>query len=470
MIRAGTSLALAAALAAAGCGAAEGARVTPPEPRPGRHSVRAGARAAPSAEGEPPPASTAAPGSPDSAPCAPLVFDAGRHEDQLDVPVPAVADYADGAALGPFWEKLAAVARGRAAGPVRVFFYGDSNLALDQVSGELRRRLQARFGDGGHGYMGAGSPARGYRHMDVRRSTSGHWVTHIYSHHDPTGEGFGAGGMVATTRARGARVAIRTADAGAPVGTAVTHLGVFYVAQPGGGRVGLRVDGGEPRVVDAEAVAPRAEWVVVEAPDGPHELRVEALDDRKEVRLLGLTLERAARPGIVVDAYGLTGSTYHHLARMDHPIDRRMLELRKPDLVLFLIGTNHHRFDENPVSADRVLRLLREVDPAMPVVVMTPPDRVKSKHSTQSHRTIVEVSAQLERLAREQRVGFWDFRGAMGGDGAMHAFFWKGLAGEDLIHLSPAGARVMGGRLAHALEGAFAAHLANHPRAGCPRP
>lgn len=399
-------------------------------------------------------------------PCDPISVDAGELQDMLQAPVPALVDHGP-ANLAPFWEKLAALERGERKQPVRIFFYGDSNLALDQVSGELRRRLQKRFGDGGHGYMGVGMPARGYRHMDVRRIMVGHWKTKIYSHHNPEGNGFGAGGMLAQTSSKHSRAILKTAKEGAPVGRTATHFGVFYVAKPDGGRFEMQVDKKPVKTVDAVADQEQTEYAVIETDDAAHEFRLQSKLDKKDLRILGVTLERANEPSIVVDAYGLTGSTYHHLARMDNAIDRRMLELRKPDLVMFLIGTNYHRFDKNPVSAGKVLSILRDIDPQMPIVMMTPPDRIKSKNSTASHPSIIKVSEQLTQIAQDSKVGFWDFRAAMGGPGSMHKFYWNGLAGKDLTHLTPAGAELMGARLDHAIVSGLAKHLGQDPQAGC---
>jgi hypothetical protein len=53
------------------------------------------------------------------------------------------------AALIPFFEQLYRLQQGHASGPVRILHYGDSHSAADEWTGEMRARLQEKFGDGG---------------------------------------------------------------------------------------------------------------------------------------------------------------------------------------------------------------------------------------------------------------------------------------------------------------------------------
>jgi hypothetical protein len=367
--------------------------------------------------------------------------------------------------MASVYAKLAAMARGRREQPIRIAFYGDSNLTLDVVSGTLRRILQRRFGDAGHGYVGVGSPFRGYRHLDVRRSMVGYWKTYLYSHHNPQGEEFGSGGMTAVTGERQARAVFRTAEEDAPVGKTASHFTVFYLAQPQGGSFAIDVDRERRRMVSTASAERAFGLATVHVDDTPHRFVVTNLEAQR-IQLLGVSLERAV-PGIIVDAFGITGVTYFHLARMDEPVSRAMLEARQYDLVLFLIGTNFWRFETNPQAAGQVIQLHRSVRPGVPIVIMSPPDHVKHKHAAHSDPRVVEVAEQLEGIARAHACAFWDFRQAMGGDASMRTFYWKGLGGADFYHLTNRGAEFMGQRLAQALLSGMREYLEQNPRAGC---
>ena len=52
----------------------------------------------------------------------------------------------------------AKLARGKATEHVRIAVYGNSNMTMDYMTGAMRRLLQSKFGDGGHGYVAMARP------------------------------------------------------------------------------------------------------------------------------------------------------------------------------------------------------------------------------------------------------------------------------------------------------------------------
>src|SRR5262249_27239268 len=150
------------ALAALGCA---GAAPEPPAASP-RSPGRA-ARGPVAVEPRPTGATRSADPWPTPIACEPLAvppLDAGK--DPVGVPLPPIVD-ATGLVMGPFYERLARLARGRADDHVRIAVYGDSNLTMDWITGRMRRQLQARYGDAGHGFIALGRPWSHYKHMDV---------------------------------------------------------------------------------------------------------------------------------------------------------------------------------------------------------------------------------------------------------------------------------------------------------------
>lgn len=371
----------------------------------------------------------------------------------------------DNRGLGAFHERLAALARAPKQRMVRLAFYGDSNLTLDQLSGTLRRRLQLQFGDGGHGFVGVGSPWRGYRHRDVKRQMVGHWETYIFTRGaKPRVGGFGAAGMSASTGERGAKMKLGTADPGSSVGEKASNLSVFYTRHPKGGRFRIRVDGVPATEVDTRSDTVESTHVTVPVEDAPHAFVIENLDQRF-VHLLGASLERAH--GVVVDTLAVTGATYGAIAKLDEHGARPMLKARPHDLVLFMFGTNFWNSGENLAGLDAMVARHRAVNPDVSVLVVGPPDHVRTKSSASSDPRVVQVAEQLRAAARQRGLAYWDIRSAMGGDGSMRDFYYKGLAGKDLYHLTEKGADLLGERLAHALLVSHSAYLQRRPQAGC---
>ena len=66
-------------------------------------------------------------------------------------------------------------AQGGESAVTRILHYGDSTIASDYVSGTMRRRLQARYGDAGHGFILIANPWEWYFHNDVFHASSGDW-------------------------------------------------------------------------------------------------------------------------------------------------------------------------------------------------------------------------------------------------------------------------------------------------------
>ena len=397
--------------------------------------------------------------------CEPLRVD--RPAWQADVLSAAVPPIERSERLASFFDALAGLERGRRKEPVRIGIWGDSNLTLDEVSGTLRRIVQQRFGDAGHGFVGVGNPFRGYRHMDVGRTHIGHWETYIFTRGKrPKRGGFGAAGMAAATAERRARVRFETAEPGAPVGTRAGTFGVFYLKQPDGGRFSIAVDDERRAVVDTAAAGESVGYEELLVSDGPHRFEVENQEQRRWIQLYGVVLERSV-PGVVVDSFGVTGATFGTLAALDPASIKPMLERRQHELVVFMLGTNFWNSKENPEGLRKLVELMNGLSRPPAVLVVTPPDHVKTKHHTESDPRVLEVIEQLSAASREQDLALWDFREAMGGNGSMWLFVQRGLAGADLYHLTSTGARIMGRRMAHALLTGYADHVQAKARAGC---
>lgn len=383
--------------------------------------------------------------------------------DKLDPPLVDIED-PDDRALAPLFERLAAVARDRARGPVRIGFFGDSNLTPDRISGFMRRGLQKMFGDGGHGFVGVGKPWSWYEHQDVKHRAVGAWATYAPTRVRLPHADYGYAGILGATREQGARAIFETSGAASPVGRSASRFGVFYAVRSKGGPFDVRVDGATRQRFETRQGTAPVGYAVVDVPDASHRFEVVAASKR-EIRILGVTLERSQ--GVVLDCLGIGGVSWYDLAHFDKATSLGMLEKRPYDLVLFLLGANTFHAGDNPDAVARTVAMLREMRSNVSIVIMTPPDHVKHLADGYSDPAFVRIAQALHRAARDSHVAFWDFRQAMGGDGSMGAFALKGLAGGDLYHFSKRGAAFMGSRALHALLVAYQRYVTAHPRAGC---
>ncbi|MEZ4369361.1 MAG: GDSL-type esterase/lipase family protein [Polyangiaceae bacterium] len=338
--------------------------------------------------------------------------------------------------------------QGQLGRPLRIAFYGDSNLTLDFLSGELRRILQLQHGDGGHGYVAVGKPWRWYQHIDVHHDWVGEWRFYCPTTLRDRRRLYGSAGIAAATRSPGAMGKFATATGDSPVGKTITRFGAYYLIASKGGDFALMSDGEEKRVVSTQGEGPATGYAEITLPDTAHKLQVVA-KSKREIRLFGVVMERDQ--GVVVDSLGIGGVGYYALAELEPKTTEEMLHQRSYDLVMFLLGTNLFRAGDNARALGEIIALHRKANPNVSFLVMSPPDQVANKGAKHSKPSIVKVSEQLKAAAEDNQVAYWDFREAMGGDASMATFYRHGLAGGDLYHFTQTGAAFMGSRIAHVL-------------------
>jgi hypothetical protein len=426
-------------------------RAAAPSPPPGA-STPAAARA------DPPPAS--------SEQCPRLRTDLPELiRADFDVPVPEIVE-PTGKVMAPLHERLAALLRGKAAGHVRIGMYGDSNMTRDYITGEMRRTLQARHGDAGHGFVSLGQPWNWYLHQDVRHGVDKDgWKPIAMSTHQVIDRLYGFAGIAAQSQRPRAVSWVATAPDPSPVGRAVSRVDTYFLKRPGSGTFEIRVDGAPHAMVDTSSSQVEAGFHLIELPDGPH--RVDFVSGPKSVRLFGVTLERTV-PGVVVDSIGIGGVNAELLAKGDPDIAKATLRRRRYDLVIFLTGATEPDTPAQLVAMKKLVDLHREALPGVAILIMSPPDLAGGPSERPTRNPRIDRLTRMKREAAEQTgSAFWDFRAAMGGELSVIQFVKHGMAWNDYIHLTDKGGAYMGRRVAYALLRDLAGYLEKHPDAGC---
>jgi lysophospholipase L1-like esterase len=358
-----------------------------------------------------------------------------------------------GHALDAWYEKLAAVDAKEPGALARIAHFGDSIIVSDFVSGELRRLLQRRFGDGGHGFVLMANAWPSYFHWDVERyATSGFKVSTIVGPYAEDGW-YGLGG-VAFRADRHVLSRVGTAKNGA-FGRHVSRFVVTYAEAPRGGRFQLRVDGKDAGVVDSNASEPKARFHELVVPDGPHELEVQTLSG--ESRLFGIVLERSG-PGLVLDALGVQGARVRFLDKQDDAHWAEQLRFRDPDLVVYQFGANEsgdgfvYSMEDFHRTMLEVLAQAKRALPRASCLVIGAMDRAaKQGDAIVSVRVIPALVEEQRKVALASGCAYYDTYRAMGGKGSMPIWVKRGLGQADLTHPSGAGAE----RLANWIYGAL---------------
>ncbi|MFZ5894244.1 MAG: GDSL-type esterase/lipase family protein [Myxococcota bacterium] len=363
-----------------------------------------------------------------------------------DPPPKVKLESADPKALDAFFRALEATRQKRPEAITRIVHFGDSIVASDYVSGTLRRLLQARFGDAGHGFTLVANAWPAYFHNDVERYATAGWkVSRVVG---PLSEdGFYGLGCVSFRAEKNVLSRIGTAKSG-DFGRHVSRFGISYLAAPDGGTFQVSVDGVVLGLVDTRAAAKEARVHELKVPDGPHE--IEILTKSGASRLFGVILERDV-PGVVLDAIGIQGARVRFLDKQDDAHWAEQLAARRPNLLVYQFGANE--------SADGILypmvdyhRTMKEVleqgkraVPNASCLVVGVMDRAtKQGEELRSVRIIPRLLQEQRAVAAEVGCAFFDTHRAMGGEGSMPSWVKRGLGQADLTHPSSIGADMIG--------------------------
>jgi hypothetical protein len=361
-------------------------------------------------------------------------------------PGPLPIEAADETTLDAFYGALARTISKEKGAVTRILHYGDSMVTADYISGTLRRRMQDRFGDSGHGFILTANPIDWYFHNDVTHKASAGWLSMRVVGPLAKDGMYGLGG--ATFRSTGGATAtFGTADKGS-YGRKVSRFDVFYLEQPKGGKLELTVQGAAPEVVLTAGDAKVSRVKSVTVPDGSATLTVRAAGGG-DVRVFGVALERDV-PGVTYDALGLAGGRAALWEPMDAAHWAEQFALRKPALIVWNYGTNESEVGFQEDAYERTLGAaldkLKAAAPGVPVLVMAPVDRATKT---------------------DRGCAFWNTFESMGGKGTVRRWLFTkpNLYNWDYTHPTLWGAEVIGDLFFVALVRGYVGYAALHPGA-----
>jgi lysophospholipase L1-like esterase len=345
--------------------------------------------------------------------------------------------------LDPFFAELWKLEQGRQGGVVAILHYGDSPTTADLITGDVRARLQDRFGDAGRGYTLIAKPWAWYGHRGVEISDHG-WKMR-------TGVGlmregiYGLGGA-AFDGQPGAWSKFRLTE------SQQTAVDVEYLAKPTGGTFAVEAD--DQRIIEqttsSDTMATAS--VHVELPTGTKTVSIRPTTG--SVILFGADFRRGSS-GLLYSSLGLNGATTTVLARVLQPVLwKQELDRAAPALVIVNYGSNESSFGafvhKQYASELRLaVQRLRAAVPGTPILVMSPMDRGERSgmDEIKTMTTIPEIVAIQRQVAAETHCAFFDTYDAMGGDGTMGRWYAASprLVTADLLHPTPQGATIVAG-------------------------
>jgi lysophospholipase L1-like esterase len=338
----------------------------------------------------------------------------------------------NGPALAHFFRALKASASGKRLEPVRIMHFGDSHIAADVLTAQIRRRFQEEFGDGGAGFIVPRNPMTTRRRGTPNGATPG-WIIE------------GIGGRIAADGIYGpAGIALATTlpNERAWLQSSANHFEIYYVSQPGGGSIDILVDG--VSVLDAPlslaARLPRLNHFFYDEPVADnYRVEVRTVAPGK-ARVLGIVAERI-NPGVTYDVFGINGARATRLLSWNAAAFASALAQRKPDLIILAFGTNEAGDPDWTAEAHqqvlvRILRRLQNAAPQASILIYGPPERGDLLLAANRMPRLLEAQ---RRAALAGNVAFWSSYDAMGGPGSMNNWLTRGLAQADHVHLTGPG-------------------------------
>lgn len=320
--------------------------------------------------------------------------------------------------------------------PVRITQLGDSHTAGDYLTGTLRERFQAKFGDAGAGWTPP-MAVPGQRHALVIERSEGWTLVNSRKDGDPD---FPLGGYIAQAQRPGATISVLPRN---PLDG--LWRARFRVRAAQDGASALEVDDGHgSRKLNPPE--PGKGWQLVEQKlYFPFVVRASALP---AVELGGIELERLA-PGVVLDSIGSNGAQLSIWQRWGKNWSAQLAE-RNSDLVILAYGVNEafdDRLDliEYQLNLQAAINTIRRDLPQAAILMLGAQDAARKRGAVSKECSpgrplqLAAVKRIQQKVARDSHVLYWDWEQAMGGPCSMKRWQAQQLARPDMVHFSQQG-------------------------------
>jgi len=394
-------------------------------------------------------------------------------------------------ALSNFFAALRSLDEGSRSKPVTVVHLGDSHIASDRFTGDIRDLLQRRFGDAGRGMMMPGFPFGYYRARGVKFSKSSGWTAQNSLH---KGNGpYGLSGVKLTTRRRGARLSLTSQDG------AFEWADVAFLTGPSQGNAEIAVDNTTKRV---RTHSDKKGVLFERIPVKGTKLEVQAAGDGA-ITVLSWAVG-AGRPGVRYVNFGIPSATADITRKWDNSLVAADLARLDPELIVLGYGTNEGFNDglDHQAYEQRIRQLIDRLQlmaPKADFLVIGPPDgarfpralrgaaqsasligsgcralagdeksgyskliRARDRRLARWHPPpkLEAVRQALKSAASMSGAHFWDWSSVMGGACGIHRWVKADpkLAASDHVHITGAGSRRSAEVLYTELMAGFTAH------------
>lgn len=360
--------------------------------------------------------------------------------------------------LRPFLDSLK-----NSKGQVRIMYYGDSQIEGDRITSYLRQTLRKKHGGTGPGLLQPLMPIMHTKTVWIKSSSN--WKKYNYlsfrseriSHND-------LGPFMAVCRylpegvekedPERAYVRIRPSNIADSLSSLYDNLRIFYgnVSIP----VKVSVKEGNNEIFEGLLREGRGFKETGCPLAGTGEITIE-FEGKTSPDIYGISIE--SRHGIVVDNIPQRGSAGLEFTMVNKENLAEVYGKLKPDLFILQYGLNIVKNVRNEYSyfekgLERQLKLLKEISPATPALVLSLTDMAEIRGDTiRSYRNIPAIIKAQKQATTNAGAAFWDSYQSMGGESSIIRWADKNpaLAQKDYVHFTYTGADTLSKMLSEAL-------------------
>ena len=334
--------------------------------------------------------------------------------------------------------------------PVRVVHYGDSQIEEDRISNVLREQWQKKYGGGGVGLIPL--------HQTIPTRTLRQWLS-IDGVVQTTQQGpkryivYGPKSMRRDDGMYGVMGQVACMDSAWVAGSEKVTVNIMPMDKKAKtynyfNQVRLLADSIQGKVIlpnhTSIELSPQQ---IAQLPDSTTQCEIQ-LQGRGNV--YGLSLETPI--GVMVDNIPMRGCSGNIFTRIDSTQLASYYQQTNTRLIILQYGGNMIPQTQNPSTLDAYvyslkqhIRYLRSCAPNAAILFIGPSDmstRIDGQMTT--YPLVPYLDRILQRMAQQEKIAYWSMYHAMGGYDSMVEWNKKGLAGNDHIHFTRAGAKKIG--------------------------
>ena len=328
---------------------------------------------------------------------------------------------------------------------VKILQIGDSHIQPDNFSGETRRKLQTRYGNGGRGLVFPYTLAKTNGPKDFTVTSTSTWINSwIINYPHKFKIGLPGIGIQSVLDNGSIDFSMIKDSLKSPY---ITAFAVYSMEQGSNGIITLN------NQVTKKNSGLLFDTICIQLTKEQPNLKIDFKGTKLTLHAVYFENEK---PGIIYNSIGVAGAKYKDY--VGEELFSQQLPLFNPDLVILSLGTNESfdsKYNETSFAllVDSMINTIKKSIPNASILITLPSEnyRVKSGQTIENS-TVYSVSTVLKTQAQKHNCAIWDLYTVMGGKGSMLKWHSAGLVNQDHIHYLRKGYNLQGQLLYNALK------------------